>query len=71
MNHLDRHHGTSFASPDMASARRDFRISIARYTATLRKLERAMPEHTPAIERARKSALRLERERLDRNAAGV
>ena len=62
MNCPDHLCDTRSASPDLASARRDYRISTARYTATLRKLERMMPEHRMALERARKSALRTGRE---------
>lgn len=38
------------------------RISVARYTATLKKLERVLPEHATALGKARRSALRLGRE---------
>ena len=54
MNCLDRSYGTRFASPDVASARRDLRISTARFTATLRKLERMI--RLPYIDNLAKSS---------------
>lgn len=59
MNHSDRHYSTLSGDHE---ARRNLRISVARFTANLNKLERMEPEHAPAIERARKSALRIGKE---------
>ena len=50
---------------DVPAARNALGIATARYTASLRKLERMAralhPEHVPTIERARLSVLRTER----------
>lgn len=62
MNHLDRHYDTELSPKPPFEARRDFRISLARFTASIRKLERMTPEHRPTLECARKSALRMEQE---------